>query len=341
MNLNDILKYIPSIRRPVSLAALIVVVLYGIYKLILSLPIFEGIGGERTFQLIDKIVFYLFVVALISVVLSISKPVFLAWVTKPKTEIAPLNNIANQEQPKITTTSNAELNLEEYIFLLDTIVDAIYHLEFFGNTFGDMRRTLKVIIMLTQKASAYLLEILNGNKIINENKLSNFVNETLPSFISEASIVLPYSDEDKYTRDREVLKKLEYQVISTWNDDIKKQLLQDSALKSKLGKLTIDEKRKWSILGFENSDAYQEYIYPSFSTLCKSATPIQKKLLEAIKNVKQITMQELIDLGFPKVVIIETLNPLLRSKLMTTDDFNIFSITPVGKEMVSDYLSQP
>lgn len=71
MDWQKILKLIPTIRRPVALAGLVIVVLYGIYKLILTLPIFSRINDVQTFALIDRIALYLFILALVAIVLSI------------------------------------------------------------------------------------------------------------------------------------------------------------------------------------------------------------------------------------------------------------------------------
>ncbi len=338
MDMNDLLKHIPSIRRPISLVALIVIVLYGVYKLVLELPIFEGIGGERTFQLIDRIVFYLFVLAMASVILILSKPILMALITKSdKDGESPKITALEQTHPK--TSQNDEMKLEEYVLLLDEIVIEVKDLEYIGNTFGAMRRKLSLIMKLAKKAKGHLLKILSDYKLPNGNSLSTFVNDTLQSFISEADFTLPYPNEDKYTRDRELLKKDKYQVISQW-DSIKDQLFKDSVLESQFNQLKADERHKWSIIGFENSEAYSEYISPSFSTLCNTATPIQKKFLAAIRDSTQITEQQLMNQGFPKEVVVETLNPLLKSKLITTDDWESFTVTPVGKEMISDYLNQ-
>jgi hypothetical protein len=89
MNWKDILAQIKSIRHPISLAALVVMVLYGIYKLVLGLPVFNEIGEERTFQFLDRVSFYIFILALIAIILGISRSLIYTWLTttrKPVTE---------------------------------------------------------------------------------------------------------------------------------------------------------------------------------------------------------------------------------------------------------------
>ena len=71
MDWQNILKLIPKIRRPLALAGMVTVVLYGVYKLILTLPIFSQINDVQTLALIDRIALYLFILALVAIVLSI------------------------------------------------------------------------------------------------------------------------------------------------------------------------------------------------------------------------------------------------------------------------------
>lgn len=71
MDWQRILRLIPSIRRPLALTGLVVVVLYGVYRLILTLPIFSQIDDVQTFVLVDRIALYLFILALVAIVLSI------------------------------------------------------------------------------------------------------------------------------------------------------------------------------------------------------------------------------------------------------------------------------
>jgi len=60
-----------KITKPISLAALGLLVLYGIYKIILALGVFSQIGSEPTFLLLDSIVDKLFYLALVALVLGI------------------------------------------------------------------------------------------------------------------------------------------------------------------------------------------------------------------------------------------------------------------------------
>jgi hypothetical protein len=118
MNWKEILTQMPSIRNPISLAALVVMVLYGIYKLVLSLPVFAEIGGERTFQLLDRVIFYIFILALTAVILSISRSLILAWINAPKNNTYNIGGSAVSVQQFV----NPSLSLEQQVqFFLNDI----------------------------------------------------------------------------------------------------------------------------------------------------------------------------------------------------------------------------
>jgi hypothetical protein len=64
--LDAILK---QIRTPLSLAGLTIIVLYLLYSQILKMDIFAPLKLDATYQLLDKILGYLFWLALVSVIL--------------------------------------------------------------------------------------------------------------------------------------------------------------------------------------------------------------------------------------------------------------------------------
>jgi hypothetical protein len=60
---------IERVRTPLALAGLVVVVLYGLYKQILGSDILTKVGQDQTFVLLDRILFYLFILAVTAVLL--------------------------------------------------------------------------------------------------------------------------------------------------------------------------------------------------------------------------------------------------------------------------------
>lgn len=60
---------IERVRTPLALAGLVIVILYALYKQILEMDIFTEVGSDATFILIDRILTYLFILAVIAVIL--------------------------------------------------------------------------------------------------------------------------------------------------------------------------------------------------------------------------------------------------------------------------------
>jgi len=71
VNLQELIKLILKIKTPLTLAGLVIVVFYALYKEILSLPIFGNIGGNSTFLIIEDIISKVFWLALVALILGI------------------------------------------------------------------------------------------------------------------------------------------------------------------------------------------------------------------------------------------------------------------------------
>ena len=66
---TQVLARVTKISTPISVASLIISVLYGLYRSVLKFSDFSLLGGGEVFILVDKIVTYLFVLALVGLVL--------------------------------------------------------------------------------------------------------------------------------------------------------------------------------------------------------------------------------------------------------------------------------
>ena len=70
--MKKLIQQISRISTPLSLSGLVITVLYGIYRSVLEFSDFSLFGKNETFVLVDKIVSYLFVLALVALVLGIT-----------------------------------------------------------------------------------------------------------------------------------------------------------------------------------------------------------------------------------------------------------------------------
>jgi len=66
------------VKTPLTLAGLTVAVLYGVYRLVLALPVFEPLGAERTFMILRSVLGYIFWLAIAAIVLGIGAHILIA-----------------------------------------------------------------------------------------------------------------------------------------------------------------------------------------------------------------------------------------------------------------------
>lgn len=69
---SRIFKIVERVKTPLSITGISLMIMYLIIKKILDLDIYENVGAENTFKIIDKIINYVFVVAVISLLLGIT-----------------------------------------------------------------------------------------------------------------------------------------------------------------------------------------------------------------------------------------------------------------------------
>ncbi len=70
-NIQELVNIAVKVRTPLALAGLTIVLLYAIYKEVLSLNVFEKIGGNATFILLQNILDKVFWLALVALVLGV------------------------------------------------------------------------------------------------------------------------------------------------------------------------------------------------------------------------------------------------------------------------------
>ncbi|MET1260047.1 hypothetical protein ABV409_11915 [Flagellimonas sp. DF-77] len=329
MEIPKIIKSLDGIRKPISLGALAIVILYLLYQAILSLDIFKEIDDTKTFIVINNILMYVFIIALVTILL-----VFAERLLKTI-----LNRKIDDEKQIIAETPKNQITLEIFVFVNDRIAFEVSSCQNLSLTFGETRRILSVISKLKDLSELYYLEIKNK---LAENSISglNSWYSHLKNFISEANIVFPLPEDHKYTISTERLKKYRYQTLNNW-EEIKESLTNDSIIDLKrLKEIENDEDKKWTLQGFDDEKDYMEFISPTIDTLVKSASRTEIELLRDICDKKNFTEKELLDNGFDRGTIVETLNILMRSKLLQANyDNGTFHLGKVGQDIIKKEFS--
>jgi hypothetical protein len=82
-------QVVSRIKTPLVLSGVVVVALYGIYKTVLALDVFEKVGGESTYRLLDSVLSKIFWLAMVSIVLGVGSYLVTMYWQKSKTEPNP------------------------------------------------------------------------------------------------------------------------------------------------------------------------------------------------------------------------------------------------------------
>jgi hypothetical protein len=236
-----------------------------------------------------------------------------------------------------------KLKLVEFLFILDWAVWELGDLRYATYTFGESRRKLALARKLWQKVLAYFHRISEDLDETLVNDLWSYINETLNSYIYESNNVIKIevrvsknelsSETYRASEHRRAFEKSQYRAIQDWSN-LQDRLFKDMHLKANFEELGVNELYKWPLIGFENAKEYQEYISPSFDTLCKNASALELELLSFLTQIDEVTENTLLDQGFPNEIIVETLNTLMRGKLMSRDDNKIFRLSNVGRKII-------
>jgi hypothetical protein len=69
---SKIFKIVERVKTPLSITGIALMVMYLVIKKVLDLDIYDNVGAENTFTIIDKIINYVFIVSIVSLLLGIT-----------------------------------------------------------------------------------------------------------------------------------------------------------------------------------------------------------------------------------------------------------------------------
>jgi hypothetical protein len=235
-------------------------------------------------------------------------------------------------------SSSRSGSIAELAIVLDLAVDFAKGLENVGYTFGEARRILAIIERLYRLIPG-ALERSRDSLTQDVAYMIDKLVDDLEHFISEAYYVLPHLHEDKWTRDREYLKRDKLNIIQGW-ESLKSRLLSQRKNLIEFEELKSANVFIWKQLGFDSRDKFWRFISPHTQEMIDAAGDIERDLIGEIveKGVAQETA--LVTEGYPKEIVVEVVNALIRDKYLQTEDFKTFSLTPLGKRIVSRLLQR-
>jgi len=68
---SKLFKIVEKVKTPLSITGLSLMVMYLIIEKVLELDIYDNVGSENTFKIISKVINYVFVVAIVSLILGV------------------------------------------------------------------------------------------------------------------------------------------------------------------------------------------------------------------------------------------------------------------------------
>ncbi|CAM1371548.1 hypothetical protein [Tenacibaculum xiamenense] len=101
-NLDKILNVATKIRTPLSIAGLIIIILYLIVRQILDMQIFTEVGKENSFLLINSILDKIFWLALVSLILGISSYLITILIKKKSRKTSNVSIIDSSNDEKMS-----------------------------------------------------------------------------------------------------------------------------------------------------------------------------------------------------------------------------------------------
>lgn len=235
--------------------------------------------------------------------------------------------------PTPTSPARPLVSVGGLAVILDQIANMVQGVEYVGYTFGESRRILLTISRLHR--------LIEGAVVRNQDSLPPEIAQSVrhfasavDGFASEANYTMPYPHEDKYTRDRERLKESKTSVIYGWRQ-LKPLLLQAPGLATEYEEIKATNLLVWNELGYENEKQFWRYVSPRTEEMVADARETELTLLEDIIEKGSFRDSDMLTDGYPKEVLVESMNALMRDKYLQTEDFHSFTLTPVGKRILS------
>jgi hypothetical protein len=211
-----------------------------------------------------------------------------------------------------------------------------------GATFGERRRKVGVVGAAPTQLSSRVARMKLHLSSSTAEALTDFM-DLLEKYISEARYVLPYPEDEKFSfiQEQDKLKKYEaykWAIYCNWRT-LKNRLLAEAADLADVEEIRNSD-RVWQMIGFENQEAYVEYVSPRTESLVRGAGIRERVLLKVLLEKPQVSEVELRSEGFPKGIVVEVVNSLMRdSYLEVSGDPRHFSLSPLGKKILRELLA--
>jgi len=256
---------------------------------------------------------------------------------QPARRLEPINK--NSLTP-LSCDSEQAKHLECCLLLMEALKSATTASHGGGPT-TTLHRRLNLAKKWLEKGAALLRDCRNRLSPELAEGLDRLSGRTLPWLISETRVVLPEAGEsdkkraenDQFIGAQDETYYLEQQLKEQLSDNAEFHALQGGG-------------RKWLLLGFNDREDYEAYLYPTVTRLAQSADPMQRDLFERLLEMMEFTPRQLAEEGYRKDLVMDSLNALLTEKWAEWTEVTSLGtnargrVTEVGKRLLRQLLGR-
>jgi hypothetical protein len=260
---------------------------------------------------------------------------FIAMYSNAKEIVSVATNEKAFEHKTTENQVDKKISIEEYIYINDLILKEILpYSNYICYTFGKTRRVLPLIIMLKNLSEKCYSGMHDKIPTDVRSNISKWYSE-LKKIIVEVQHIFPVPKDEEYFVSMNYLEEYKKTAMLIWLS-VKNHLMELFTVeKSILEKLNNDDTYIWKLLGFKNEIEYNEFILPEIDYLLNNKSNSDIKILNYVSEKINFTDADLMECDLDKINIIETINILIRSNLITYDtEEGSFHLRNVGFEII-------
>jgi hypothetical protein len=158
--------------------------------------------------------------------------------------------------------------------------------------------------------------------------------------VDETRIILPEAGDDERNGTNDHFEKAKEDAYYS-REQLMAQLSNDPDFRA-----LRNSDSRWPLLGFRDGEDYETYLFPTLERLFRSTDPMQYDLFERLLEKSEFTPGQLIQEGYRKELVMDSLNALLRKKWAEWTDLSSLGsegskgkVTEVGKRLLKQTLA--
>ena len=202
------------------------------------------------------------------------------------------------------------------VFLIDQAVRFCLEIPQVHLTFGESWRLIGLVDGLLKQAEARLPTLKGRVEDALIEKTQDFVEDSLRWYLGEARPAVPEPGSDAQPGFRSEHFRKSHDGLSAW-ESIRSRIVASEGVETGLANVQTSSAR-WALLGFPSEEQFREWVSPTTKSIGVSTGPLEIALLKRLVAGCDSTLV-LEEEGFPRAVIVEMVNRLLRDRWAEID----------------------